>query len=145
MIEDIISQIPLSYLNMLAEDNDECCDTVAEMELAMFDLREGAESFRLNKTTIDDFKAVLIELVNKETDKLILSTDGENVVPDEEVRALNARVISGFSVAETRAFAKSFHAILRQVWTSAQWIRTNKPQIMIPSEQNRPTLSSLEF
>jgi len=130
---DIVNQIPSSYIEEIAESEQKADSIAKDMETSLSSINIVAKQFINKDVVLNDLKYVLLQVLNRETDQLVImqEIDGVNrITPNEEVQKLNAYVISKFSEKETIELAKLlYNRVFSSIRTCA-FFHCNKSDIL---------------
>lgn len=110
----LIDTIPAYNISLIDNDNlggrSVLDDMRAVMENSMLQIREASNKYLIHAISIEEFKNVLIKVVNRETDSLVIGNIDDNgnteVLSSDYFREINNLVINQFDELSTLKFAK---------------------------------------
>ncbi len=132
--KEIISQIPLSYINYLSENKEEADGIAQNMEISLVSISLAAAQLKTNNCTLEQFKEVLFKIIARETEQLEIGREenGEmKIVSDDEINKLSSYCLSHLSDIETKRFAKYLYESIFAFTRSACFTIKEKASILI--------------
>ena len=120
VFNEIIDSIIQSY--GMIDDKEELNSALMQLEMQLVDINSISKSLKTGEVSISEFKKLLLQLVNKETNQLIVVDNNFNEMTDEEKELRNDLVIKEFSEQKTIEFTQRFYKTLSDsrilVWKS---------------------------
>ena len=111
----IINTIPQSYL--FIKDKEELENALCNIETVLFALNQYSKEFVNANISLEEFKQILVEIVNSETFQLVVSDKKGNEISDDEKMMLNNVVIDKFNKNQTENFASEFYRVMASART----------------------------
>ena len=110
VFNEIIDSIIQSY--SMIDDKDELNNALMLLEMQLVDIDSISKRLKNGEISLNQFKELLIQLVNKETNQLIVVDNNFKEITDEEKELRNNIVIKEFSERKTIEFTQRFYKTL---------------------------------